>query len=663
MPISPQLSTMLSNYAQRAGVRITIEEVGASPGESILPLAIGLSGIPPIELPDSPAAAVAAIVALDSRYEVSGTGGEFRVRPKEGVPGRLTVLDQTVDGFSASNEPIGDVIVRAGRILGTVRPRPTPPAPRAPTPIDLAMARTISFDLRGTVSVREILDAIARTAGEWTWSVRPTFVPGQNTTLAIGWRGPTWSTSIPLMLNADLTPPPMPSRPPARTIPMDLDRQIARATVSIDPRDPSSAFEELGTVARVAMGIELLPVPRRDPDPRRRTRPVPPLVLGPGRFSDALYIALEKMPEYEILPSRGIVSVAATSLLKLPGHALNTPVDRFTARNEGFFRAVGRLRGMMNPRVEPADWTGPNAATMNRPVTIGLERTTVRDVLNELVRAHGGLMWSARYEGAAPTDTAEARETDLVLTFTPLDNSGPPIRMVPPGRPAAAPDTPMPPMPTMARGAGPGPVRATLDLPATPQRVGLALSQIARSTATPMGVEHVYPQTIGLSRPGSEYYDLTGLSVDEAIEKVLAFAPEYVLSTDRGIRHVRARAVAADPSSWLNRRVAKFEQHFDNLRDAHQMVAGLALVSPRGGVPPPTGPIVAPSSDALRERLATSITISLTDVTIREVLDEIARQHGRLMWSVEHRQSGGAPAGLTLTFAGFDGWSISTSVR
>jgi hypothetical protein len=78
------------------------------------------------------------------------------------------------------------------------------------------------------------------------------------------------------------------------------------------------------------------------------------------------------MPEYEILPSRGIVSVAATSLLKLPGHALNTPVDRFTARNEGFFRAVGRLRGMMNPRVEPADWTGPNAATMNKPVTIGL---------------------------------------------------------------------------------------------------------------------------------------------------------------------------------------------------------------------------------------------------------------------------------------------------
>jgi hypothetical protein len=64
---------------------------------------------------------------------------------------------------------------------------------------------------------------------------------------------------------------------------------------------------------------------------------------------------------------------------------------------------------------------------------------------------------------------------------------------------------------------------------------------------------------------------------------------------------------------------------------------------------------------AMNERLQKTIVLSMTDATVREILDEIARQFGSMMWIVEQRMSAGG-SGLSLTFSS-ENWTMGTSVR
>jgi hypothetical protein len=72
---------------------------------------------------------------------------------------------------------------------------------------------------------------------------------------------------------------------------------------------------------------------------------------------------------------------------------------------------------------------------------------------------------------------------------------------------------------------------------------------------------------------------------------------------------------------------------------------------------------VSPGLASLNERLQKTLVLSLTNTTVRDILDEIARQFGRLMWSVEQRTSPLGTTSVSLTFSGYDGWSTGTSVR
>jgi hypothetical protein len=67
--------------------------------------------------------------------------------------------------------------------------------------------------------------------------------------------------------------------------------------------------------------------------------------------------------------------------------------------------------------------------------------------------------------------------------------------------------------------------------------------------------------------------------------------------------------------------------------------------------------------EAMIARTQKTIVLSMTDVTVREILDEIARQFGSLQWMVEQRaNSAGGVAGLSLMLSS-EGWSMGTSVR
>jgi hypothetical protein len=705
--------TMLLNYGERSGQRINVEEVAARLGEPAVSPS-QMAGIPPLELPDQPSAAIARIVALDSRYEWAEKNGRYLVRPKPGVAGRLSVLDEPVNGFRATKEPAGTVIERAAQFLGTVRTSPgtavtfatAPPggAP-PPSPITAAMAQPIDVDVPEPANVRDVFNAIADVTG-WIWTMRPSFVPGRPTTLFLQWRsrpsmaGPArggvpvaaggWSSSVTITTNTDLSPPPTPSRPPAVTIPAALDRPIPQTTLEMPPG--IGPFRQIGGRALVPMGLEDAPRVRRD-DPRYLWRPQPPLVVGPGPFSDGLYVLLERLTDFVLLPADGIVNVAPGTLAKSAGYFMNRPLDAFSVKGVGVFRAVGELRRRLDPQFVPADWTGAGQSTLNTAVTLSLTGATPRAILNEIAKQHGRLTWTSAFEGP------ESTVVNWVLTLVPLDNAGPPIALSARGGALAA----APPAATTSPLAiAPGSRPVTLDLPVTAASVRNMLTQAARATNVSMGFAGVMPASP--SRPASsEYYNLTGLSMDEMLAKLVEFAPEYVTSIDNGVYHVRLRQMPSELTQWLDQRIPKFEQRFENLRDAMHAVATIGLYSGRatmgprsggggagaarppgaappsggppgrGGVtgglapPPPPGVTVgsptSPGSETINARIQKTIVLSMTNVTVREIMDEIARQFGSMQWMVELRASPtGTSPGMSLLFSS-ENWGIGTSVR
>jgi hypothetical protein len=710
LSISPSLSTMLTSYADRAGLRVSVEEVAARLGEPTFSPP-QMSNIPPLELPDAPAAALARIVALDSRYEMSETAGRYHVRPKAGVPGRLALLDQPVDSFRATNEPASAVIERAGQILGTVRTSPAlAAAQRAgapPSASATAMAQPIDVTVAAPATVRDVFNAIADATG-WNWTLRPAFAPGRPTNLSLQWRSypqnltprgssgpapaflqPPFSTSVTITLPADLSPPISPTRTPAVTMPAALDRPIAQ--MSLDMLPGLSPFRQIGARASVPMGIEDIPRARRD-DPRYTARPQPSLVVGPAPFSDALYVLLERLTDYEILPAEGIVNVAPSSLAGSATYLMNRPLEAFSVKGIGVFRAVGELRRRLDPQFVPADWVGAGQGTLNTPVTLSLTRATPRAILNEIARQHGRLTWTSAFDGA------EATVANWVVTLVPIDNAGPPIALSARGGALAAPPASLATSNPLA--IAPGARAVMLDLPVTAMSVRGLVQQASRATGVSIGFAGVLPASTSRPAP-TEYYNLTGLTIDEMLAKLVELAPEYVTSVDKGVYHIRPRELPPELTRWLDQRVAKFDQRYENLRDAMQAVATIgafsgptpgarsggggagSLLPPgaagppgappgRGGVAgaipvPPPGVIAttptSPAMEAMIARTQKTIVLSMTDVTVREILDEIARQFGSLQWMVEQRaNSAGGVAGLSLMLSS-EGWSMGTSVR
>jgi hypothetical protein len=57
------------------------------------------------------------------------------------------------------------------------------------------------------------------------------------------------------------------------------------------------------------------------------------------------------------------------------------------------------------------------------------------------------------------------------------------------------------------------------------------------------------------------------------------------------------------------------------------------------------------------------ITVSMTNASVRAILNEIARQHGGLTWLAEYSDAAGGYEGLRLSFHAFDNWSVGAIAR
>jgi hypothetical protein len=189
-----------------------------------------------------------------------------------------------------------------------------PADPGAP-PIDLARVRESVLTLGGR-RLGDVLDAIVREAPQYRWAeVGGTIV--------------------------------VRATPEGQGV---LDRRIDRFAIG----SPTGAFQQFGSAAQAPMVVENAP-PAQRADPRYVTPSPAPIVLGPGKFSDALYVLLEKVPDYEITATEGLVGVAPTSFLKSRDYFMNQPIGTFAVKAVGLFRAIGELRHRLDPAFQPGD--------------------------------------------------------------------------------------------------------------------------------------------------------------------------------------------------------------------------------------------------------------------------------------------------------------------
>ena len=79
---------------------------------------------------------------------------------------------------------------------------------------------------------------------------------------------------------------------------------------------------------------------------------------------------------------------------------------------------------------------------------------------------------------------------------------------------------------------------------------------------------------VDASRPTrASIYNLIGSLDGRDPREAQELSPDYVTSVDNGVFHVRLREAPRELTEWLDRRIEKFDQKFENLRDAMQAVA------------------------------------------------------------------------------------------
>src|SRR5262249_18811662 len=108
----------------------------------------------------------------------------FYVRPKASVSNSL--LDKSIDSFTATNEPLDSVMRRVVAIFAPGSPQSGGPSIiSGGSPIQAQMAalraRPITISLRGPGTVRDVLDAVATATGAATWLLRANAVSSGST--------------------------------------------------------------------------------------------------------------------------------------------------------------------------------------------------------------------------------------------------------------------------------------------------------------------------------------------------------------------------------------------------------------------------------------------------------------------------------------------------
>jgi hypothetical protein len=473
-------------------------------------------------------------------------------------------------------------------------------------------------------------------------------------------------------------------------LPDSLERQVPAIRMALGPS--ATIADAVDAVAREValppMGVEARPVAlerRAVPaDPRLQTRPAPPLsfTAGPGPLSRVLADLLRVFPGYEMWIDDGVIDIAPEGQRHNAAHFLNKPFGFYRVKDVSFHRAAAMLAQQLEPTVVVREWReadiGPvapseveatTARAMARPVTLSVVDRSARDVMNRLVASHGEMIWTATYVDLRAEGAPPAVQQYCTLRFLPVSrlaiSAAFPLAS-PVGQYRSAPDapavrpasaTPAPSPPAVAPA-----LRLMLNVPARPEDLVLVAGRIGAAARKTFGIE-----VVGSAQPPAppptgprQAYDLSGLSIPDALNKIVEFMPAYAWSADGDVIHIRPTGAEAAHTHLLDTRVPKVAGRFESLQAALSAVIGLIQQRPPT-MPPPGRFPPAGWSDETKRLVLRPTEVDLRDVTIRQVLDAIARSHGAMSWAVVYRGSPDRLQSLGVTFIGFEQWSLGSS--
>ena len=639
------LSAMLAAYMRTSRVNI---------GAELLPQPVAqrfLRSIPAINVANlTPAQAMARIVAHDSRYTVEERDGRFLVRPVSAALPR-SALDARLPDFVRKGEPldvaVADLLQRLG--ADTVRPSTVHTADGVSRDVgEAARLKPVTVALSQPTTVREALDAICRSLGDASWFFRyQAMVSPGRAGFSLQIESPDgWSLSRGFSI-AGAAPP---SRGGDATLPPDIDRELGR----VFPGGGSglvSPFHAVAAAANLPIGVELVPPGRFDDDPRyhRNTTAVP---IGPGRISDVLSAMLDRAPELAMRVRDGVVNIAPAAVIDDPDHFLNRRIGAYRVSDLSAWRAVlllrRRMQGASVDARAVANETLPGVlddtmvTPLSRPVTVSLDDATPRGVLNAIVREHGGLTWTVAYE---PPDSGAARveERDSVILLRSARDYGiSSLRVARDGRMSVFNTrTPLVRVPS-TRGA----LRATLPLPFTEPGLDEDIDRLCRALEIRCAIELISRTPPGWSRLRGAIagtYDFSGLTPAEALDALAGLAPGLTWRRDGEVYRISSAGLSGARDLPLDRRVRNFEGRFESLTALAHGVRELFTIvpAPRQGATPvnvfgATGganrTTMSPTAGALERPLS----LKLRNVSVRQILDEMAKAHGTLSWSVQY---------------------------
>ena len=171
-------------------------------------------------------------------------------------------------------------------------------------------------------------------------------------------------------------------------------------------------------------------------------------------------------------------------------------------------------------------------------------------------------------------------------------------------------------------------------LPATAENMAETLASLARATGVLIGFETAMDEPSKDS--GHSGWSPRGLTLAQALDQVVATDARYEWRERNGVIHVRPKTAFADAGHFLNTRVDRFEVKealpLHATFEVHRIFRpGCVIRHPiytddreeyLSGEPP-----------ALREL----VSVSLRNVTVLDVLDEVIKAHGRLAWNLTYR--------------------------
>jgi hypothetical protein len=336
--------------------------------------------------------AMARLLSRHAGYEWMKAGPIVSVRPAGSAARDDGWLDQRVDRFDTADLTMAGTLAAFGRLVDpafsdarvTARPAADeltrlPAAIRGPT--EDAMARRFPVHVE-RATLRQVLDAIVLAHGEAGWiATNRGEVPvrADSRVTVVFWA----LGSVAARTGDEPVAPASPGSPgrlPVVMLPVTEERL-------------PSVLAMIGRAAGIPMALVL-------------TRPCAGggargfLDLADADAARAVALVLEPCPGYAAAERNGVMVVAPRGDAEAD-RLLRTRVDTFRTDDMPAVEILRRLAGAVGGRYlppvrEPPLQTPASRESWSRPVTVTIRKSTVGDVLDAIVKAHGGLSWSLR---------------------------------------------------------------------------------------------------------------------------------------------------------------------------------------------------------------------------------------------------------------------------